>query len=113
VREKVETLGPLEPVKNKRSDGPARVFRIRGAKGTIAFITPVSNPFCGRCNRLRLTSDGRLRACLIEEGGVDLREILRRGGTDDEIREAFKICVEMKPLVHGAIGPVKMHEIGG
>jgi len=57
----------LEPIKNKkkRFDGPARIFKIKGGRGEIGFINPVSDHFCSTCNRLRLTSDGKLRVCLL------------------------------------------------
>lgn len=61
IRERIRPLGELEPCEFKTGNGPARYYRLPGAKGTIGFITPMTEPFCTSCNRLRLTSDGQLR----------------------------------------------------
>ena len=63
-------------------NGPARVFRLPDAKGTLGFITPVSQHFCPTCNRLRLTADGKLRPCLLAEGEVDVMGALRVGASE-------------------------------
>lgn len=69
----------LQPETAPVGNGPARTFRIPGALGLVGFISPVSEHFCGTCNRLRLTADGRLRACLLVDDEISLREALRRG----------------------------------
>ncbi len=100
VREDIEkALGPLEPA-DLRGNGPARYFRLKGAKGTIGFITPVSEHFCYQCNRLRLTSDGKLRPCLLSDFEVDIKTALRSGATDEELREIIKRAVRLKPERH-------------
>jgi len=75
VRQRIgETFGPLEPVDD--ADGVARVYRLaRGAR--VGFITPISDPFCRGCERLRLGPDGRLKLCLFDKDGIDLRKVLR------------------------------------
>lgn len=96
---------------------PARRVRIaRGAaRGTLGFISAMSRPFCAGCDRLRLTADGRLRACLFERAGVDLRTLLRTGGSDADVRESFYAAAQMRrPGVHGgSIDSMAMSAIGG
>ena len=96
---------------------PARRVRIRrGAQqGTLGFISAMSRPFCAGCDRLRLTPEGRLRACLFERAGVDVREILRTGGSDEDVREAFFAAAHMRrPGLHGAsIDTGAMNAVGG
>lgn len=85
----------------------------------MGFISPMSNHFCHECNRLRLTSDGKLRACLYDGMERDLKKALREEATDKEIIDIFKDTVAFKPDKH-AMGQVawgdkdrKMFEIGG
>ena len=87
IREQIETLGKLEAVNGKRTktEGPARIYRLSGSAGEIGFISPVSRHFCNLCNRLRLTADGHLRACLLSDDETDLKGPLRAGCSDDEI----------------------------
>ncbi len=100
VREEIErAFGPLLPA-NLKGAGPARYFRLEGAKGTIGFITPVSEHFCYQCNRLRLTPDGRIRPCLLSDFEIDLKSALRSGATDEEIAEIIKEAVRLKPERH-------------
>ena len=71
---------PLEPVDGPaRGNGPAAYHRLAGAAGTIGVITPMTHTYCGSCNRVRLTADGRLRTCLFGDHEVDLRTPLRAG----------------------------------
>lgn len=92
--------GPLERLEAPLGD-PARVYRIRGAAGTIGFISPVSEPFCAFCNRIRLTADGKLRLCLLRNDEVDVKAILRGGGTEEELIEQIRFGVWRKPWGHG------------
>jgi cyclic pyranopterin phosphate synthase len=80
---------------------PARIYQIQGAVGTIGFISPVSQPFCSFCNRIRLTADGKLRLCLLRNDEVDVRDILRGGGTEDDLIEQIRYGVWRKPWGHG------------
>ncbi len=93
-------FGPLEPVEADAAD-PARLFRIKGAAGTIGFISPISEPFCAACNRIRLTADGKLRLCLLRGDEVDLRDMMRAGATDDDVINTIRGGVWRKPWGHG------------
>jgi cyclic pyranopterin phosphate synthase len=97
--QRVEAVAPLEPVK-LRKHGPARYYRFIGAPGVIGFISAVTHHFCGECNRLRLTSDGKLRPCLYSESEIDLRGPLRNGASPEEIKRLLKLAVEVKPEGH-------------
>ncbi|WP_083635310.1 GTP 3',8-cyclase MoaA [Dehalogenimonas formicexedens] len=113
----IETsVGKLEPVREHGS-GPANYFRLPLAKGTIGFIQPVSNCFCDNCNRLRLTADGKLRLCLLDDSELDLKPMLRSDLTDDEIRQALQWAIMNKPARHhlsdGIIPEKMMRQIGG
>jgi len=93
-------LGPLFPINDGKLDGEARVYRLAGSLGTIGFISPVSNPYCDDCNRMRLTADGRLRMCLLTEGELDFRETLRSGGNHRDLVALFKRAIQAKPVGH-------------
>ncbi len=101
TRARIEAVyGPLEQLDAPLSD-PARVYRIPGAKGTIGFISPVSEPFCAFCNRIRLTADGKLRLCLLRADEVDIRELVRSGASDEALMERIRAAVWRKPWGHG------------
>ena len=99
IKERVSTLGRLVPVKMRKS-GPARYFRFENQPGVIGFITPVTHHFCESCNRIRLTSDGKLRPCLFSEAEIDLKSLMRSGGSDSEIERLLRLAVEIKPERH-------------
>jgi len=109
-----DALGRLAPV---REEGPARVYRLEGAPGEIGFVTAFSAPFCSTCNRIRLTADGRLRPCLLSTKEIDLRDPLRAGATEAEIRRLFERGIREKPFAHGIPSESPhdrtMSEIGG
>jgi len=100
IIEMLAPLGELEPVPAKRMDGPARVYRLPGAVGSIGFISPMSHHFCDRCNRLRLTSEGRLRSCLLSDRETDLKQSLREGGSDEDIKGLIIAAILNKPKGH-------------
>ena len=100
IRQRLEVLGELEPYPLKMGNGPAKYFRLPQAEGTIGFITPVSEHFCFHCNRLRLTSDGKLRLCLLGEEEIDLRQPLRSGISFVELKRLIAEAVASKPLRH-------------
>ena len=100
IRERLEQLGELEPCLPDAGNGPARYFRFPGAKGTIGFITPVSEHFCFNCNRLRLTPDGKLRPCLLAEDEIDLKKPLREGISSAGLKRLIEEAVAKKPLRH-------------
>jgi len=115
---RIETaLGPLNPLDTSGFD-PARTYRVAGARGTLGFISPVSQPFCAQCGRLRLTAEGRLRLCLLRDDEADLRGPLRAGATYEELREQFRAAAYRKPWGHGLAHNViprerVMSQIGG
>ncbi len=90
----------LEPVAGTHNNGPARVFKIPGAKGEIGLISPLSNHFCGTCNRLRLTADGHLRPCLFSDEEIDLKTPLREGADEERLRELLYATLRLKPERH-------------
>jgi cyclic pyranopterin phosphate synthase len=101
VRERIEAaLGNLEPARMRTGNGPARYYRLPDAQGTVGFITPISEHFCYRCNRLRLTADGQLRPCLLCDQEIDLRTPLRHGATVDEIKTLIGEGINRKPMRH-------------
>ena len=94
-------LGPLEQLPSPDAD-PAKLWRIPGAQGTIGFISPMSEPFCATCNRIRLTADGSLRLCLLHGDEVNLRDTMRAGGSDHDIAETIREGIWRKPWGHTA-----------
>lgn len=111
------SYGALEPLGHAASD-PARTYRIPGAKGTIGFISSVSDPFCATCNRMRLTADGRLHLCLLRDDEVDLRAAVRAGASQAELEQIIRHAVFIKPWGHGLPDGVKptlrgMSQLGG
>ena len=82
------------------SAGPARLCILPGAIGKIGFIAPLSWHFCGSCNRLRLTADGKIRTCLFSQTEIDLKTPLRNGATPTELIDIFKQAVQTKPRRH-------------
>lgn len=107
----------LEPLTDIVTNGPAVNFKIVGGKGSIGFISAMSNHFCYRCNRLRLTADGRLRPCLYWDGELDLKGPLRSGVSEAELAAIFARAIKLKPLRHhleeGWHQPRAMSQIGG
>jgi cyclic pyranopterin phosphate synthase len=100
IRQRLEQLGELEPYLPSFGNGPAMYFRFPDARGTIGFITPVSEHFCFHCNRLRLTADGRLRPCLLAEDEIDLKQPLRSGISPTGLKQLIEDTVARKPLHH-------------
>ena len=93
-------LGPLLPLHDGDIVGEARLYRLAGAQGTLGFISPVSDPYCDSCNRMRLTADGRIRLCLLSEKELDFREVLRRGGSHQDLVALFRRAIQAKPVGH-------------
>jgi cyclic pyranopterin phosphate synthase len=100
MRKRLEPLGELEPCLPTVGNGPAKYFRLPKAKGTIGFITPISEHFCFNCNRMRLTADGKLRPCLLSDYEIDLKTPLRDGISKAGLKKLFKKAVAEKPLKH-------------
>ena len=118
TRALINAVHPLEPEPREPS-ATARVYRFADGRGRIGFINPVSEPFCSDCDRIRLTSDGRLRTCLFSLNETDLRGPMRDGATDTELEEIIRDAVWRKELKHrigeqGFIQPARtMSAIGG
>ena len=112
-------FGALPPDETRHGDGPARYVKPRGFVGSIGFIGAVSHEFCDHCNRVRLTSDGFLKLCLNHSAGLNLRELLRSGASDEQITAAIRDAIQKKPLRHGFYEALtdregrRMNEIGG
>ena len=118
IRDMIAAVHPLEPL-GRESHGTARRYRFADGRGEIGFISPVSQPFCSDCNRIRLTAEGRLRTCLFSLHETDLRGPLRDGAGDDEIAAIVREAVWRKELKHrinepGFVQPARsMSQIGG
>lgn len=118
IRRHVELLGPLEEVPSSGS-GPARTYQLPGARGRIGFISAISEHFCDRCNRLRLTPEGQVRPCLFSDMSIDLRTPLRAGASDSILRELLQQAICGKPEKHAINSPDfhpgsrRMNTIGG
>jgi cyclic pyranopterin phosphate synthase len=101
IRREIEReFGRLTAAKTPVGSGPARYYRLPGARGTVGFITPISEHFCYKCNRMRLTADGQLRPCLLSDDEIDLRTPLRQGAGVDEVKELLLKGVLSKPPEH-------------
>jgi cyclic pyranopterin phosphate synthase len=87
----------IAPVDKKVGNGPAKEFRLPGARGTIGFISPLGESFCQNCNRLRLTADGNLRPCLLSDIEVPLLPTLRAG---EPVLPLIQKAVALKPEGH-------------
>ncbi len=119
IRARIEAaFGPLTPVDGDGA-GPARYYRLATSNGTLGFISPLSEHFCTRCNRLRLTANGQLMPCLMSEQAIDLRSVLRSSAGDEELRRRVLDAIRAKPEGHhmGAAprtaGATPMSRIGG
>jgi GTP 3',8-cyclase len=110
----------LVPLNNSNSE-PATLYSFADSEGTLGFIPSMTEPFCNKCDRLRLTSDGRFLTCLFEDPGYDLKQLLRNRKSDDAIRKYILQCTKKKP--EGIVSIIRtnklrpalniMHRIGG
>ncbi len=99
ILDAISILGNLESFKF-RGEGPSRNYRINGAVGVIGIISPISDHFCNSCNRLRLTSIGRIRPCLFSEEEIDIKTPMRNGASDEEVENLFLQAIKVKPERH-------------
>lgn len=119
TRARIEAeLGTLEPLSKAHAADESENHRLPGANGVVGFISPVSAPYCGACNRMRLTADGRFHLCLLHDDELDVRAALRRGADTGEIGAILLRAVGAKPTGHGleqGVEPLhrSMHHIGG
>ena len=99
LRAIIDAVHPLEELP-REPHATARVYRFADGRGEIGFVNPVSEPFCGDCNRVRLTAEGKLRTCLFSAHETDLREPLRAGASDAELAHIVREAVWRKELKH-------------
>ena len=116
---RLEGVRPLVALPPNQASETARRFTFDDGRGEIGIIAPVSNPFCGHCSRVRITSDGKLRTCLFSQFDHDLAGRMVRGATDDDLRTYVRSVVDQKEARHhiGEAGFLKpsrsMVHIGG
>ncbi|HKV53690.1 MAG TPA: radical SAM protein, partial [Candidatus Binataceae bacterium] len=122
TRRRIESvLGPLSELESSNPADEARNYQLAGARGVIGFISPVSEPYCGTCNRMRLTADGKFHLCLLNDDELDVRKALRSGNGDGGIAQVTRIlmrAVSMKPTGHHLLEgrstrDRSMYQIGG
>jgi len=110
---------PLTPCQQVDPNQPAIDYRYRDGSQKVGFINSVSEPFCGACDRLRVTAEGQIRNCLFSTTEWDARRIMREGGSDEQLRELLIDCVRNKKQSHGTDSPEfarpqrAMYQIGG
>ena len=116
VLQRIATLGDLRADDGpSRGNGPAKYYRVGDWPGTVGVITPMTHTYCGSCNRVRLTADGRLRTCLYGDHEVNLRDPLRRG---DALEPLFRQALAEKPKEHALLqmkvgGLRALSQVGG
>jgi len=114
-----KALGALHEIPARSPSDESRNFRLEGARGVVGFISPVSEPYCGSCNRMRLTADGKFHLCLLNDDEVDVRQALRNGGhREAEVANILLQAVSRKPTghrLHDGISTQRraMFQIGG
>jgi len=113
IIERLGEVGELVPLDEERGAASAARYRIAGHEGTIGLIAPHSEPFCGACNRVRLTAEGRLRACLIDGGELDVLPLIRKGLDRATMEHLLAQAAAMKPAVHAGTFCGDMRRIGG
>ena len=122
TRRRIESaLGPLAELEPLNHSDESRNYRLAGARGVVGFISPVSEPYCGTCNRMRLTADGKFHLCLLNDDEMDVRKALRAGDRDDGIAAVARILVHAvanKPTGHHLLEgrstqQRSMYQIGG
>jgi cyclic pyranopterin phosphate synthase len=109
----------LLPAVEPRGSAPAELFLVDGGPATVGIIASVTRPFCGSCDRVRLTADGQVRNCLFAREESDLRTALRAGATDQELADRWVVAMAGKLPGHGINDPTflqpdrPMSAIGG
>ncbi|MBV8136616.1 MAG: GTP 3',8-cyclase MoaA [Deltaproteobacteria bacterium] len=121
TRRRIEAgLGPLNELPTENLADESRNYRLSGARGVVGFISPVSEPYCGTCNRMRLTADGKFHLCLLNDDELDVRRALRSGSSRalEEVSAILERAVTMKPTGHHLLEgrstrDRSMYQIGG
>lgn len=111
-------LGELTPVPGRNPADESENFRLPAARGIVGFISPVSNPYCGTCNRMRLTADGKFHLCLLNDDEIDVKATIRNGSTIEEVQAILARAVHAKPTGHALHEGISteernMFQIGG
>jgi GTP 3',8-cyclase len=104
VVRRITARWPLEPIADGGA-GPAERFGFADGRGEVGFVSSVTQPFCGSCNRLRLTADGAIRNCLFSDDEISVRDVVRAGGSDADIARALRLSVRSKRAGHGINDP--------
>lgn len=112
IKDQIGFLGNLIAVQEDRHDGPAQRYRYPDAKGEVGFIPAISQHFCNKCNRLRLTASGQLRPCLLSDHQEDLKKVLRENGSDRDLADIFIRSVSHKPSDHNLVSQRPAHVCG-
>jgi GTP 3',8-cyclase len=119
TRRRIETaLGPLTPLPSQNPSDESRNYRLDRARGAVGFISPVSEPYCGSCNRMRLTADGKFHLCLLNDDELDVKRAIRSGEGVGAVREILLRAVAAKPTghaLHRGVSPERrdMYQLGG
>jgi GTP 3',8-cyclase len=121
TRRRIESaLGPLTELPSENLADESRNYHLRGARGLVGFISPVSEPYCGTCNRMRLTADGKFHLCLLNDDELDVRKALRSNSGDviADVARILKRAVQLKPTGHHLLEgrstqDRSMYQIGG
>src|SRR5271155_5614130 len=122
TRRRIEAeMGAMSEVESRNPSDEAVNYRLPGARGIVGFISPVSEPYCGTCNRMRLTADGKFHLCLLNDDELDVRKALRSGNGDGGLAAIAQIltrAVERKPTGHHLLEgrstqDRSMYQIGG
>ena len=113
-----EALGPLTPLPDQQLSDESQNFRLRDGAGVIGLISPVSQPYCGNCSRMRLTADGKFHLCLLNDDEIDLRQALRNGADEAAIQQLLLRAVAAKPTGHHLARGIStedrsMYQLGG
>jgi len=117
ILDRIGKVYPIRPLPNAGATGPAKLFQIPGALGTLGIITPISHHFCENCNRIRVTATGIVKGCLFDNGTLSLKPYFER--SDEEMRAVLYGVLRNKPDRHHLldkdtlITPFSMSEIGG
>lgn len=109
----------FQEVMASQGNGPAEYVQLEGAKGKVGFISPMSHQFCDECNRIRITPEGFLKPCLHSKEGIDIKQSMRDGATDEDLVKILRKGILMKPASHKFLEMTtiqddrSMNQIGG
>ena len=112
-REMIAEIETRFPALTRLQDGPndtSKTYQVPGFRGRVGFITSMSEQFCGTCNRLRLTADGNLKVCLFGAAEVSLRDAIRHGASDAELRTVIAAAVQRKKAAHAGMYEIAQTE---